>query len=132
MEVRIAKFVLKYFDIDSAVFFTLISKFWSVVTGPLTSIVIALYFTSVIQGFYFTFNTLLSLQIFIELGLGSVIQLFVSHEWSRLEINDKGKLHGDQDSISRLRSVAQLSVKWFIVGSIIAVISLILVGVYFF
>lgn len=132
MTIKLIKSALKKLDIDSAVFFTLISKFWSVVTGPLTSIVIALYFTSVIQGFYFTFNTLLSLQIFIELGLGSVIQLFVSHEWSKLEINVKGKLQGDEVSISRIRSVAQLSVKWFIVGSIIAIISLIFVGVYFF
>lgn len=126
------KLLLKKIDIDSAVLFTLISKFWSVVTGPLTSVVIALHFTSVIQGFYFTFNTLLSLQIFIELGLGSVIQLFVSHEWSKLEISSQGKLHGDENSISRLRSISQLSVKWFIVGSIITMISLIFIGVYFF
>lgn len=132
MTFKIVKITLKKFDIDSAVFFTLISKFWSVVTGPLTSVVIALYFTSVIQGFYFTFNTLLSLQIFIELGLGSVIQLFVSHEWSKLEINSEGKLQGDENSISRLRSVAQLSIKWFLVGSVIAMISLIFVGVNFF
>lgn len=132
MILNIVKKILKKFDIDSAVFFTLISKFWSVVTGPLTSVVIALYFTSVIQGFYFTFNTLLSLQIFIELGLGSVIQLFVSHEWSQLEINSEGKLQGDENSISRLRSVAQLSIKWFLIGSIIAMISLIFVGVNFF
>lgn len=119
-------------DFNSGVFYTLLSKFWSVLSGPITSFVIAIYFTSVYQGYFYTFNTLLSLQIFIELGLGSVIQFFASHEWGNLYLNKENRIEGDYNSLNRLRSLARISFKWFFWGGVIAALIISIIGFYFF
>ena len=66
-------------EVDKAVFYGLLSKLWSLCSGPVTAIIIATKFTPEIQGYYYTFATILALQVFIELGLGKVILQFASH-----------------------------------------------------
>lgn len=122
---------VKRIELDRAVFFGLLSKMWSFIAGPVTAILIATYFTTSSQGYYYTFATILALQIFIELGLGTVTQQFASHEWSRLQL-DNGRISGNEDALSRLISVAQVSFRWFLYGSFFASLGLIIAGYFFF
>ena len=54
------KTVLIKIDIDRAVFLGISTRIWSFITGPVTAILIAKNFTSELQGYYYTFNSLLA------------------------------------------------------------------------
>ncbi|MFH1409717.1 MAG: hypothetical protein ABIH34_07435, partial [Nanoarchaeota archaeon] len=119
-------------EIDRAVFFGLSRRGWSFCAEPVTVILIATKFTPELQGYYYTFATILALRVFIELGLGTVIVQFASHEWSKLNLDKSGHILGDRNSLSRLISLADFACKWYLVGGILAVIGLGIGGYIFF
>ena len=120
------------FEVDRAVFFGILTRIWQTCAGPVTAILIATRFSPELQGYYYTFASLLALQTFVELGLGTVIIQFASHEWSKLSINESGQILGDKDALSRLVSLAGIASRWYIVGGIIVIFGLGLGGYYFF
>ena len=124
--------VLAYARIDRAVFYGISVRVWSAIAGPISALMIAAYFSPEIQGFYYTFASIIALQIFIELGLGVVIIHFASHEWAQLELTADGKIAGDIGALSRLQSVASIATKWFGIGGGILVIGLMIAGNLFF
>ena len=115
--------VLRKVNIDRPVFFGLLSKTWSLVAVPVSLLLIAKFFSPTLQGYYYTFSTLLALQVFVELGLGTVLVQFASHEWSRLGFDSAGNIIGDKEALSRLTSLAQLAMKWYLAGALIVVIA---------
>jgi len=120
------------FDVDRAVFFGLLTRMWGLCSGPVTAILIATRFTPEIQGYYYTFSTILALQVFVQLGLGTVIIQFASHEWSKLKLDASGNIVGDADSLSRLSSITNIAFKWYIIGGILITIGLGIGGYIFF
>ncbi len=124
--------LLHKLDVDRPVFFGLLSKIWGMAAGPVTALLLAKYFSPVLQGYYYTFSTLLALQVFVELGLGTVIVQFASHEWSSLSLDSNSRICGDEKAFSRLASLAQLALKWYLIGAIIVVVGLGIGGYLFF
>ncbi len=124
--------LLERFGVDRAVFFGLLSRTWGICAGPVTAILIATIFTPELQGYYYTFATILALQIFVELGLGTVIIQFASHEWSKLNMEASGHIAGDRDSLSRLVCIANIASKWYSIGGIIVAAGLGVGGYMFF
>ena len=122
----------KRFEVDRAVSFGLLTRAWGLCAGPITAILIASHFSPEIQGYYYTFATILALQVFVELGLGTVLVQFASHEWSRLNLDESGHIVGDMDSLSRLVSIANIGFQWFLIGGILLTVSLGVVGYVFF
>jgi O-antigen/teichoic acid export membrane protein len=116
--------ILDKLDIDRAVIFGLLSKVWSVASGLLAAVIIVNKFTPELQGYYYTFMNLIALQVFIELGFGVVIIPFASHEWFKLGLNKDGDIVGDQESLSRLISLAHITFKWYLIGSLIIIAGL--------
>lgn len=101
--------------VDRAVGFTVLRQGWMMVSLPVTLYLITTYFSKEIQGFYFTFASLLFLQTFIELGFGTVMLQFVSHEWAHLRVNDRNEIEGDSRASTRLASLIRLALKWYLV-----------------
>lgn len=97
---------------------------WGLCSGPVTAILVAVTFTPEVQGFYFTFGTIVALQVFVELGLGTVIIQFASHEWSKLSLDASGRIAGDRASLSRLVSIANIASKWYLAGGVLLVVGL--------
>src|SRR5712691_13054747 len=123
---------LKRFEIDRAVFFGLLSRIWGLAAGGVTAILIATYFSPEVQGYYYTFTTILALQVFVELGLGTVAVQFASHEWSKLNLDESGHIVGDGDALSRLISVARVITPWFFWSGILVGAGLGAAGYLFF
>jgi hypothetical protein len=119
-------------EFDRAVFFGFLAKLWGIATGPITILLIATKFTPELQGYYYTFGNLLALQVFVELGLGTVIIQFASHEWSKLDISKTGQIVGDEEALSRLVSLSKMSLKWYLIGSLIVILGLGIGGYLFF
>jgi hypothetical protein len=118
--------------IDRAVFFTLLGRGWSVVAGLMTIVVISRFLTPELQGYYYTFNSLIALQIFAELGLNFAIIQFASHEMAKLSWLPDGTVTGDAEAKRRLQSLMHFAFSWFGVAALIMIVILIPVGLYFF
>lgn len=128
--VKIFNQILNKLGIDSAIRYFLIGKIFSFISAPVTIYLITSYFTPTIQGYYYTINSLLSLSIFFELGLGVVITQFASHEFAKLNWNNK-KLEGEQSSLMRLISLTRKSLKWYSVICGLFILIGIPVGLFF-
>jgi len=105
---------------------------WGIMSGSLSIFLVVSYFSKIQQGYYYTFSSILALQIFIEMGIGSVIQQFASHEWAKLNFDENGEIVGDANALSRLISIANISFKWFFSGCSIVIIGLSFGGYFFF
>ena len=65
---------------DKAILFTVMARIFQGVGGIISVLLVATCLTGVEQGFYYTFGSILAIQIFFELGLGTIITQFVAHE----------------------------------------------------
>lgn len=94
---------------------------WQLSTGPITLVLIARNLTPEVQGYYYTFASLLALQSFVELGLYVVVINLASHEWSKLSLDESGVILGDNEALSRLVSLGRFIYRWYAVASVIFV-----------
>jgi O-antigen/teichoic acid export membrane protein len=122
----------RFAEVDRAVFVGLLNRMWSLIAGPISLVLIGFYFSPQVQGYHYAFATLLALQVFVELGIGAVIQQFASHEWTKLKRTDTGQVVGCAVALDRLSSIAFVGIKWFGVGGLIASVGLSIGGYLFF
>lgn len=125
------KSILGRFGIDGPIFFTLLSRVFQGLGGFITIFMIGHFMSQEVQGFYYTFASVLAIQIFFELGLGGIIIQFVAHEMAFLNISDKNVV-GPQSHISRLSSLLHFITKWYLLFSALLLATLIVVGLFFF
>ncbi len=111
--------LLEKADVDQAVAFTLLTRVSQAVGGVVSLALIAYFFLPEVQGYYYTFLSLVALQAFVELGLYLVIINLASHEWSRLKLTVSGHIVGDRVALSRLASLTRLVAKWYAGASLI-------------
>jgi hypothetical protein len=124
--------MLKYFGVNRAIGYGVMTRFWSVCAGPITMILIAYNLTSVEQGYYYTFASLLVLQVFFELGLVTVLAQFISHEFVSLSWGGAGEIIGDEIGKNRVLDILGKSLKWYSFCSIILILTLSFAGYLFF
>ena len=120
------------FGLNQAVFYSIAGKIWLLGSGLVTTLLIAKYFSPDLQGYYYTFNAVLVLQVFAELGLTTVVVSFASHEWSRIGLDRMGRISGDAGAISRLTSLGRFALRWYLVGGVLVALALSIVGLAFF
>lgn len=92
---------------------------------------ISTFLTGVEQGFYFTFGSILSMQVFFEMGLTGIMTQFVAHEASHLNIINS-RYEGDNRYISRLASIVHFCVKWYFIIAFVLFVFLLATGNIFF
>ena len=117
--------MLNRLEVDRAVFFAIAIRVWQFLAGPVTLLLIAGYFRPEVQGYYYTFGSLLALQSFLELGLSIVILNLASHEWSHLRQDADGRLTGNPEAHSRLASLLRFASRWY---SVVGLLYILLVG----
>ena len=113
MKIRIFKFLLDTLCLDRAIIYSIVLKLWQVWSGLFGIYLIGNFYTPDIQGFYYTFASLVALQSFLELGLYLVILNFASHEWAKLHLTAQGTIDGDSHALSRLISLGRFTFKWY-------------------
>ena len=95
--------------LDKAIAFSSGARVIQAGAGAITVLFIASFLTGVEQGFYYTFGSVLALQVFFELGFTSVITQYVAHE---------AVYRDDPVHESRLAYLVRFCVKWY---SVVAV-----------
>lgn len=129
---RIRHWIRMVLGLDRAVGFTVLARFWSSAAGLVTVALIARFLSPAQQGYYYTFGSLVALQIVFELGFSFVILQLASHERAELSISSDYEISGDPIAHARLASVIQKSVRWYSVAAVIMAGTLLPVGFYFF
>lgn len=95
-------------------------------------LLISLFLTNEEQGYYFTFGSIIAIQVFFELGLNSIITQYVAHETVHLRWLSPTELTGDPIHLSRLASLLQFCIKVFSVLAIVLFFILQIAGNLFF
>jgi hypothetical protein len=118
--------------VDRAIAFTVLARFWASLAGIVSVLLIARFLTPTEQGYYYTFSSLVALQIVFELGFSFVILQLAAHERARLTFLPDGQVEGDAISHSRLASVLQKAVRWYAAAGALMALVLLPTGLYFF
>ena len=118
--------------LDRAIIFTIMARFWSAAAGIVTVLLIARFLTPSEQGYYYTFSSLVALQVVFELGFSFVILQLAAHERAQLALSPDGRIEGDAVAHSRLASVLQKAVRWYFVAGLLMTFLLLPAGLHFF
>ena len=118
--------------LDFHVLSTLLFRGWALIAGAATVLVLPLWLPPIEQGYYYTFGSVLALQIFFELGLNQIIMQLVSHEMAHLQTDSEGRLSGDRTSLSRLGGLARMVRRWYTVAALLYGLVVGVAGIWFF
>ena len=91
-------------------------------------LLIPLFLSKQMQGFWFTFGSLSALSIFADLGFTAIVTLFAAHEFAYLRIGSGGLIEGDPAYLDRLKSFFRFAMKWGIMVVIITFPIIFIVG----
>lgn len=83
--------------------------------------------TPVEQGYYYTFVSLVALQVFVEMGMTGVIVQSIAHEIAHLKLQESSEgaiWDGPIKNKERLASVMRFGIWWFSIAGIIAALLL--------
>lgn len=125
-------FITQKLGIDKAIFYTLLGRGLQISTALFTVFFIAKYLSPDEQGYYYTFGSIVAIQVFFELGLTQIITQFVAHEASHLQWNNNYEVLGEDKYKSRLASLLRFCVKWYLIIAILLLVVLVIAGFYFF
>ena len=123
---------LKQIGIDASIAYSSGGRIVQGLTGLGSIYFIGTFLTAQEQGYYFTFSSLLALQVFFELGLHNVITQFAAHENAHLTYDSDYNAMGPNEYASRLASILRLSTKIFAWISTLFWIVITIAGYYFF
>ncbi len=87
---------------DRAVIYGISNKIWLFLSSAATATLIIIFFTPELQGYYYAFNSLLGIQTLFVMGIGQIIQQFISHEWAKINFDPGSGFSGDKIALERL------------------------------
>lgn len=107
--------------------YAVLSALRSITVGPLSALLVGCFFSSSLQGFYYTFKSLVAMALVLELGLPLVVVPFVAHEWVRVTWDGR-ELHGPAEALDRLRGLCRGAVLWYLLSAPVVALGTLLVG----
>jgi hypothetical protein len=122
----------KLTSIDFHIGVTLLYRMWTIIAGGVLLIIVPLYMTGNQQGYYFTFASIIGLQVFFELGFNYVISQMISHEMAHLSIENKNIIKGKTANLNRLHSLLVMLKKWYMCIAVLFFLIVLPIGIYFF
>lgn len=118
--------------LDRAIGFTVLARGWTAAGGVVTVLLIAHFLTPQEQGYYYTFASLVALQLIFELGFSFVILQLAAHERAQLTISPDGEVQGNAIAHARLASILQQAVRWYSAVAVLMAGVLLAAGFRFF
>ena len=117
--------------IDKSIAYNSAGQMVSAAGGVITAIFILKCLNGVEQGYYYTFKSILAIQVFFELGMNTVITQYAAHEVPHLMWNGN-RLEGEILFRSRLASLLKFCLKWYGCFSLLLLMALYIGGQAFF
>jgi hypothetical protein len=122
----------KLIGLDRAILFTIGSRGWQTAAGAITMLLIARNLRPVEQGYYYTFSSLVAIQLIFELGFSFVVLQTAAHERTKLTALSNDEISGDPVALARISSLLKRSIRWYAVAAVALVAALTATGVCFF
>ena len=126
------KRIVSLTGMNRAIGFSLLTRGWQVIAGPVSIFLVTRFFSIEEQGFYYTFASILALQVLFELGLAFVITQFASHEFASLSWGKGGQVTGAEVAVARFYAVIERSIVWYGGVASMLVVLVLPFGLYFF
>lgn len=104
---------LRAFAGDAGVRATVISRAIALAGAPVTLYLAATRLPPGQQGWYFVAINIVAFAQLCELGLGTIIVQFASHEWPRLHWGGSGGLEGDPGARDSVAALLVTATRWF-------------------
>lgn len=111
-------------QVDKALAYALAARFWQAFSGPITIIFIILGLNPAERGIYYGLVSILSIQIFFELGILNILVSQTGH----LTMNSTDSSNGQQ----KMGQLIRASMRWFSSASFLYCVSAIIFGWYTF
>lgn len=108
--------IAKRFQIDRTLWFAMSARAWQAISGPLTIIFLVKALTLGEQGVYYVLASVMSIQLFFELGLLNVLISQSGHLASEIATN---RPHANQ----RMNQLVTVAGRWFLGASILYAIA---------
>jgi O-antigen/teichoic acid export membrane protein len=113
----------------AAAAFGIAAKVLSSSNWLIVALTVSTHLSAAMQGYFFTFLSLATIQILFDLGLGTAVVQFAAHEWASLGAAGQPV---DSRAGSRLRSVTKFAVTWYFRAGVAFFLALQVVGYLFF
>jgi hypothetical protein len=118
--------------VDRAIAYTVLARGTQIIGSAGTVLLILRFLTPIEQGYYYTLLSLVSLQVVLEMGFSFVILQMAAHECAHLTFHAGGEIKGSALAHSRLASILQKTVRWYLLAAIVLCSSLLPLGDFFF
>lgn len=122
----------RWVGVDRAVFYSVLLRVFSTAGGLVTIPLILTRLDPTEQGYYYTFGSILALQVFLEMGFGAVAVQMMAHEAAHLTIDLRTGISGPQENLDRFSATFQFIRRWYAVLSILVGVLLLPAGFLFF
>lgn len=117
---------------DSALLYGILSRACVLTVNVVTLLLLARFLTLQKQGYFYTFRSLLALQVFFELGLTTSLSAFFSHEFAHLSWGPGGTIVGVELARKRCLQIYRQSVTLFCWLSLAFFVVVAPIGYWFF
>ena len=74
------RLLFRKIGVDQAILFTGLARIVQAIGGLVVVVLVTKKLTNIEQGYYFTFASILAIQIFFELGFNNILSQYVAHE----------------------------------------------------
>ena len=122
----------KQIGMDGAIAYSSLSRVFQAFAGVINIFFIATFLTGEEQGFYYTFGSILAIQVFFELGFTGIMTQYVAHESAYLKLDDNNEYQGAAKYKSRLAYLVRFCVKWYALIAIVFFVVVNVVGIFYF
>jgi len=129
---KFQQFVKALFHIDEKVFYAFLYRISQAFVGILTIFFITSWFQPGEQGYYYTFNSLIALQIIFEMGFSFVIVQFSAHDFAALHWSKRGNIVGPREAVEAFSLFVGKCCKTYTIIAFCAFVIIWVVGNFFF
>lgn len=124
--------IIKTAGLDTPTLVSFLARSINIVGGVALIYYVTQYLTPLKQGYYYTFFSIVALQVFVELGLNYAVIQIASHEMADLQWSHDRMISGSDAAKKRIQSVMKFAIHWFSYAGLLVVVVLIPLGLWFF
>lgn len=115
---------------DGAIAYSSAARVFQAFAGVISIFFIATFLSGEEQGFYYTFGSILAIQVFFELGFTGIMTQYVAHEAVHLKQSGSFFYEGEERYKSRLAYLIRFCFKWYSLVAIAFFVVVNIVGVF--
>ena len=103
----------KKIGMDGAIAYSSAARIIQAATNLFTVFFISVLLSPSEQGYYYTFASVVGIQVFFELGFTGIMTQYVAHEVVHLSLNTTYSYEGNNFHLSRLAYLMHFCVRWY-------------------